>query len=311
MTLYATVLRLAAAAGALSTVASIVSAQFVAVSFGAAAGQPAGGDGRRVNAKDGQVYVWIGPGTFSMGCSRGDAECHPEEKPAHTVTISRGFRIGQTVVTVDAWRRYRKAVGAPALPTADPHGRVDLNEAGAGDVPAVMMNWPQASAFCAWAGGRLPTEAEWEYAARAGDTRAHSGDLDATAWYGDNSGRHRIDTAALLAKFGDGDGFDEALFENGNAPRRVRQKSPNAWGLYDLFGSVSQWLADWFDRTYYARSPAQDPSGPAEAEPDFPQRVIRGNSWDGPPDDTRVSRRGRIPPEDRYSAVGLRCVLPS
>ena len=240
------------------------------VSVSAAAEQPAGGDGQRVNTKDGQVYVWIRPGTFSMGCSQGDDGCHPEEKPAHTVTISSGFWIGQTVATVDAWKRYRKAVGAPALPTADPYGRVDLNEAGGGDMPAVMMNWAQASAYCAWAGGQLPTEAQWEYAARAGDTRAHSGDLDETAWYGDNSGLHRIDTAALMARYSDGDGFDKALFENGNAPRRVRQKRPNAWGLYDLFGSVSQWLADWFDRTYYARSPDHNPSGPAAAEADFP-----------------------------------------
>jgi formylglycine-generating enzyme required for sulfatase activity len=263
-----------------------------------------------VNSKDGQVYVWIKPGTFSMGCSPGDAECYPEEKPSHTVTISSGFWIGQTVVTVDAWQRYRKATGAPALPTTDPHGRADLNEAGNGDMPAVLMKWSQARGYCAWTGGDLPTEAQWEYAARAGDTRAHSGNLDEMAWYGDNSGRHRIDTAALTARLGDGDGFDAALFANGNAPHPVRQKRPNTWGLYDLFGSVSQWLADWFDPNYYSRSPDHDPSGPAAAEADFPQRVIRGNSWDGPPDDTRVSRRGRIPPDDRYSAVGLRCVLP-
>jgi formylglycine-generating enzyme required for sulfatase activity len=282
----------------------------ILVSSGVVAEQPADAERQRVNSKDGQVYVWIKPGTFSMGCSPGDAECHPEEKPAHTVTISSGFWIGQTVVTVDAWQRYRKAVGGPALPTADPYGRVDLNEAGGGDMPAVLMSWSQASGYCAWAGGQLPTEAQWEYAARAGDTRAHSGDLDETAWYGDNSGRHRIDTAALIVKHGDSDAFDKALVENGNGPRRVRQKRPNAWGLYDLFGSVSQWLEDWFDRKYYARSPGRDPTGPSGPETDFPQRVIRGNSWDGPPDDTRVSRRGRIPPGDQYSAVGFRCVMP-
>ncbi len=280
------------------------------VSVGAAGERPAAAERQRANPTDGQVYLWIRPGTFAMGCSQGDAECHPEEKPAHPVTISNGFWIGQTVVTVDAWKRYRRTIGAAALPTADPYGRVDLNEAGAGDIPAVLMNWSQAHDYCAWAGGQLPTEAQWEYAARAGDTRAHSGDLDGMAWYGDNSGLHHIDTAALMAKVGDGDAFDKALFQNGNAPHRVREKRPNAWGLYDLFGSVSQWLADWFDRTYYGRSQESDPSGPAASEPDFPQRVIRGNSWDGPLDDTRVSRRGRIPPADRYSAVGFRCVLP-
>jgi formylglycine-generating enzyme len=289
---------------------ALLAVSILLVSGGGFAEQPADAGRQRVNSKDGQVYVWIEPGTFSMGCSPGDGDCHPEEKPSHTVTISSGFWIGQTVVTVDAWRRYRKATGAPALPTADPHGRADLNEAGGGDMPAVLMNWSQARGYCEWAGGRLPTEAQWEYAARAGDTRAHSGNLDETAWYGDNSGRHRIDTAALMARHPDEDAFDKALFVNGNGPRRVRQKRPNAWGLYDLFGSVSQWLADWFDRTYYARSPERDPLGPAVAEPDFPQCVIRGNSWDGPPDDTRVSRRGRIPPSDQYSAVGFRCVLP-
>jgi formylglycine-generating enzyme required for sulfatase activity len=288
----------------------LLAVSLVWVSRAVVAEQPAEAARQRVNARDGQVYVWIGPGAFSMGCSPGDAQCHPEEKPSHKVTISRGFWIGQTVVTVDAWKRHRKAAGAPALPTADPYGRVDLNEAGGGDVPAVLMDWAQASGYCAWAGGQLPTEAQWEYAARAGDTRAQAGKLDDTTWYGDNSGRQRIDTAALIARLGDGDAFDKALVENGNGPHRVRQKRPNAWGLYDMFGSVSQWLEDWFDRTYYARSPDRDPSGAAAAEPDYPQRVLRGNSWDGPPDDTRVSRRGRIPPGDRYSAVGFRCVLP-
>jgi formylglycine-generating enzyme required for sulfatase activity len=273
-------------------------------------GQSADHERLRVNTKDGQVYIWIRPGAFSMGCSPGDAECHPEEKPSHTVTIGSGFWIGQTVVTVDAWKRYRRAASAPALPTTDPYGRRDLNEAGRGDMPAVLMNWSQASDYCAWAGGKLPTEAQWEYAARAGGTRRHSGNLDETTWYGDNSGRRRIDTADLMANHPDDDAFGKALVENGNGPQRVRQKRPNAWGLYDLFGSVSQWLADWFDRQYYARSPDRDPPGPTAAEADYPQRVIRGNSWDGPPDDTRVSRRGRIPPGDRYSAVGFRCVLP-
>ena len=118
----------------------------------------------KLNVKDGQVYVWITPGTFSMGCSAGDAECHAEEKPSHTVTISSGFWIGQTVVTVDAWKRYRNAVGAPALPTSDPYGRSDLNEAGpgempvvlTGDMPVVLISWSQASNYCVWAGGQLP-----------------------------------------------------------------------------------------------------------------------------------------------------------
>ena len=117
--------------------------------------------------------------------------------------------------------------------------------------------------------------------------------------------------AFLYARDKDGSLIDKKLFENGNGPHPVREKNPNPWGLYDLFGSVSQWLADWFDRKYYEHSETMNPRGPGEPEKDFPQRVIRGNSWDGPLDDTRVSRRGRIPPSDRYSAVGLRCILMS
>ncbi len=179
-------------------------------------------------------------------------------------------------------------------------------------MPAILMNWSQARDFCGWAGGRLPTEAEWEYAARAGGTAPHpAGDLNDIAWYGDNSGRRPLDTAALYkaALHEDESLIDKTLFENGNGPHAVRQKKPNPWGLYDMFGSVSQWIVDWFDRTYYERSETIDPMGPTQPEPAFPQRVIRGNSWDGPPEETRVSARGRIPPSDRYSAVGLRCVL--
>jgi len=265
----------------------------------------------RSNATDGQIYVWIPPGTFMLGCSPGDNECGDEEKPAHQVTLTKGFWMGQTVVTVGAWKRYRSATGAAALPTTDPSGRRRLNEAsGNDDIPVVLMDWQQANDFCRWAGGRLPTEAQWEYAARAGHSESRSGRLDNIAWYADNSGKSRINSADFLKRHSEGEEYDKLLFKNGNGPRPVRQKAANSWGLYDLFGSVSQWIADWFDRTYYQQQDGVDPRGPATSETKFPpQRVIRGNSWDGPPDETRVSARGRIPPADRYSAVGLRCVI--
>src|SRR3989442_1565598 len=110
----------------------------------------------RVNPKDGQRYVWIPPGTFQMGCSPGDNECSADEKPAHPVTISRGFWLGQTEVTVAAFQNFsRTGTAMPIRQKGDRH-------------PVVGVTWDEAAAYCRWIGGRLPSEAEWEYAARGG-----------------------------------------------------------------------------------------------------------------------------------------------
>jgi formylglycine-generating enzyme required for sulfatase activity len=255
----------------------------------------------RVHPKDGQRYVWIPPGTFTMGCSPGDGECYGDEKPAHPVTISRGFWMGQTPVTVAAWKRYRAATGAAALPTADALGRKSLNEAGDDEMPAVFVTWSEAHDFCGWAGKRLPTEAEWEYAARAGNPSARYGDLDAIAWYGDNSGKQRIDSGKIFQT--DQANYAKRLYDNGNGPHPVGQKRPNAWYLYDILGNVWQWTADLYDAAYYAHSEGQDPLGP----PGGASRVVRGGSWGSNPRDVRASGRNWNEPENRKYSVGFRC----
>jgi formylglycine-generating enzyme required for sulfatase activity len=128
-----------------------------------------------VNSKDGLTYVWIPPGTFTMGCSLGDKDCIADEKPVHEVTISKGFWMGQTPVTQEA---YQRVIGSNPSNFKGPR------------LPVEQVTWDQANSYCETVGMRLPTEAGWEYAARGGSTAARYGDLDKIAWYSGNSGRN-------------------------------------------------------------------------------------------------------------------------
>jgi formylglycine-generating enzyme required for sulfatase activity len=206
------------------------------------------------------TYVQIPAGKFTMGCSPDDKECDPNEKPAHEVTISKNLWIGQTPVTQEAYRRvtrtnYSNRFKGPRLP-------VD------------SVSWVEAVAYCTAVGMRLPTEAQWEYAACAGSTAARYGDLDNIAWYSRNSG---------------------------GKTHEVGQKQANGFGLFDMLGNVWEWVADWYDGNYYGQSPAVDPSGPASDQ--FP--VLRGGLWNDGPKGVRAS--ARVSSEQTLRIAGFRC----
>lgn len=253
----------------------------------------------RVNPKDGLKYNWIPPGSFEMGCSPGDNECDPDEKPSHHVTISKGFWLGQTVVTVAAYKKFVESMkglksaeaefgGTPPgqMPKA-PKFNPDWKDE---QMPIVDVTWADAQRYCAWSGGRLPSEAEWEYAARAGSTASRYGAIDDVAWYGDNAGKDRLDTTKLWSNPKDRHAYLGRLASNGNMAHEVAQKRPNAFGLYDMLGNVYQYTNDWYGENYYAVSPNVDPPGPKV--PDTMQyQVLRGGSWVDQPIRVRVSYR--------------------
>jgi sulfatase modifying factor 1 len=254
------------------------------------------GETRR-NEKDGLVYVWIPPGKFQMGCSPEDGECYGEEKPAHPVTISKGFWMGQTEVTVGAYKRYAQAAGRQ-MPPAHPRNAGWKDET----QPIVNVTWHEAAGYCDWAEMRLPTEAQWEYAARAASAATRYGPLDDIAWYADNGGVQRLDSTRIWKE--DQFNYEKRLAENGNGPKRVGQKLPNAWNLYDMLGNVWEWTADGYAEDYYRRSPERDPKGP---DPPGDYRVLRGGSWYYFPRYLRASDRNRLGPVNRLDSIGFRC----
>lgn len=227
-------------------------------------------DSHKVNARDGLTYIWISPGSFMMGCSPGDKDCLESEKPAHKVRLTKGFWIGATEVTVSAYRRFAAStkVQMPVAPTFN----ADWEHQ---NMPIVNVTWDNAAQFCRWAGGRQPTEAEWEYAARAGSNESGNRPIDELAWYLNNSG---------------------------GKPHEVGNKRPNDWGLYDMLGNVWEWVYDWYAENYYAISPMRDPSGPATGN----THVLRGGSWATYARSIRVSRRGKSVLADG-NLYGFRC----
>jgi formylglycine-generating enzyme required for sulfatase activity len=161
----------------------------------------------KINDHDGLRYIWIPPGVYAMGCSPGDRQCFDWESPSHAVTIDRGFWIGETEVTQKAYQRVTRT---------NPSRYRGL------DLPVEQISWNNASAYCKAVGMRLPTESEWEYAARAGAPVARYGPLDSIAWY-------------------DGNSRDQT--------HKSRTKRPNAFGLYDMLGNVWEWVEDSYERS--------------------------------------------------------------
>ena len=224
----------------------------------------------RRHARDGLDYVFIPPGSLEMGCAPGDAGCFPEEKPRHRVTLTRGFWLGKTLATAAAYSAFAVGTGR-RLPQGTEYTDPHLS-----GQPAESLSWSDAVAFCTWTGGRLPTEAEWEHAARGGRD-------------------------GQLYPWGDEYPWPEP------GPEPIA--SANGFGLSQMVGIAGQWCSDRYGESSYGSSPVSDPAGPSAGT----QRVLRGpssgarhNAWI-----LRTSHRERGLPDVGYADAGVRCALDS
>jgi len=244
------------------------------------------------------TFIRIPNGEFLMG-SPPDEPSRGDDETQHKVTLAKPFYIQTTEVSQ---QQYEAVMGE------------NPSNFKGGDLPVENVSWSQAAAFCYELSRlegkkfRLPSEAEWEYAARAGAAGmvAGTGNLDEMVWYADNSGFKKIDSATLWDT--DPSSYFAKLSDNGCRSRSVGIGRANAWGLYDMQGNVSEWVADWYSKDYY-RDPAAnvDPTGPKKS--DLGSRVIRGGSWGSDPRSCRLAKRDYNVPSTQSGSCGFRIAM--
>lgn len=244
-------------------------------------------------------FVNVSGGTFQMGCTPEQPNCSTlsglvDENPAHAVTVS-SFQMSRYEVTVEQYVEFLNAIGAASDGSLNGVTFVSLTQVsqlnfnggvfsaivGSENQAVLAVSWQGADAFANWACGRLPTEAEWEFAARGGNSSQgyiYSGSnvLDDVSWWDSNSGGviHDIGT-----------------------------KMPNEIGIYDMSGNASELVFDWYDANYYNVSPSLDPQGPSSGT----FRVTRGGGFNsGSVFGQRVSYRGKLGSSSTGSSTGFR-----
>ncbi len=250
--------------------------------------------GEEIIGPDGGKMVWVPPGEFMMGSTPAEQdyafglakkesegakrEEFAPEGPAHKVRITKGFWLGKYTVTNTQYRAFCEATKRDP-PVGGMHGKGPYH-------PMVDVKWEDAKAYCDYYGLALPTEAQWEYAARGPQSLRYpwGNDWDPKkCWNGENKGSD-----------------DPATMEVGSLP------AGDSWcGASDMAGNVSQWCADWYYEGYYAKSPPADPTGP----PSWEERVYRGGSWKGDPVSCRsAARESGNPTFPAGDDSGFRCV---
>jgi formylglycine-generating enzyme required for sulfatase activity len=222
-----------------------------------------------INEKDGAELVYVPAGEFLMGSE--DSDAWDDEAPEHTVYLDAYWIYKHEVTNA----QYRQCIEEGVC-------NGSLSRYSENDYPAVYISWYQAVDYCEWAGGRLPTEAEWEKAARGEDGRTYP--------WGEASPN------CSLAQHG------SCLGET--VPIGSNPDGASPYGALDMAGNAWEWVADWYDADYYQNSPAENPTGPVSGT----YRVIRGGSWYHAGRTLRASYRHGFLPDSSDSSYGVRCL---
>lgn len=228
-----------------------------------------------VKAPHSAPMALIPAGEFAMGSDRGQ----DDEQPVHRVSV-KAFYLDTQEVTVARYAEFLVSQ-RPDLP-------FKWNEATSGsheNKPVVGVNWYDARDYCRWVGRRLPTEAEWELAARGTEGRTYP-------WGDAHPTRSHANAGQTTWR-----GYDTVT----NVGRFELGKTPD--GVYDLAGNLWEWVADWYDPTYYQFSPRENPSGPRSG----PLRGLRGGAWNNDAQAIRSANRAGYAPDSRRNDVGFRC----
>ncbi len=229
-------------------------------------------------------YVLVRPGRFQMGSPRSETG-RSEDETQHLVTLTRPFLLSIYPVTRASWRNLMGSTPSPNRHLGNDEPIESVSHDDAIDFLAQLSRrdglppaYDDKRKFegLESTGYRLPTEAEWEYACRAGSAAATYGPLNEVAW------THR---------------------DSQGGPRPVGTRRANTWGLHDMLGNVAEWVQDWYDRDYgRVNQPALDPTGPHKGE----RRVVRGGGWHGSPESTRAAARASAAPAERSTRIGFR-----
>jgi formylglycine-generating enzyme required for sulfatase activity len=242
-------------------------------------------DGATATSADGIEMILVKGGTFTMGCTSEQSDCDNDEKPTHQVTLS-DFYIGKYEVTQKQWKEIM--------------GNNPSKFTGCDNCPVEQVSWNDIQDFIKKLNQktgkryRLPTEAEWEYAARGGASTGSA-----------STGSASTGSATGATKYAGSNNVDIVAWYSGNSNSKthpVGQKQPNELGIYDMSGNVWEWCADWYDEGYYNNSPRNNPRGPTKGD----YRVLRGGSWFLNYWYCRVANRNNGYPDYRYFNSGFR-----